>query len=160
MPYVYYKTPWCGLKITQQDGSLCKIDFVSRITDEQTTQDNALKLVIAQLCQYQADAEFVFTLPLNLQGTDFQRRVWGALQQIPAGQVKTYGELATELTSSPRAVGNACRHNPLPLVVPCHRVVSAQGIGGFAGQRAGQKISIKERLLYHEGVEFQGTAPR
>lgn len=160
MTYVYYKTPWCGLKITQQDGRLCKIDFVSRITDTQTTQDNALKAVIKQICQYQADSEFVFNLSLNIQGTDFQCRVWDALQQIPAGQVKTYGELATELTSSPRAVGNACRHNPLPLVIPCHRVVSAQGIGGFAGQREGQKISIKEHLLHHEGVEFQSTAPR
>ncbi len=154
MSYVYYKTPWCGLKITQQDGCLCKVDFVDRITSTQTTQDNVLKMVIKQIRQYRVDSEFVFNLPFNLQGTDFQHRVWAALQQIPAGQVKTYGELATALASSPRAVGNACRHNPLPLVIPCHRVVSAQGIGGFAGQRAGQKISIKERLLHHEGVEF------
>ncbi len=160
MAHVYFKTPWCDLKITQQDGRLCKIDFASRVTDAQTTQDSALKEAIKQICQYQADSAFVFNLSFNLQGTDFQRRVWATLQQIPAGQVRTYGELATELASSPRAVGNACRHNPLPLVIPCHRVVSAQGIGGFAGQREGQKISIKERLLHHEGVEFQSTAPR
>jgi len=68
--------------------------------------------------------------------------------------VITYGEIAAELDSSPRAVGNACRKNPISLVIPCHRVVSASGIGGFSGQIEGEKISIKQQLLAHEGVEI------
>ncbi|VAW59333.1 Methylated-DNA--protein-cysteine methyltransferase [hydrothermal vent metagenome] len=154
MPSTYYKTPWCQLKITQQNGCLCRIDFVREPGDVAVTQDMILRETLAQIGRYQQASTFVFELPLDLQGTDFQRRVWSALQQIPAGQTRTYGELARTLQSSPRAVGNACRKNPLPLIVPCHRVVSAQGIGGFAGQRTGQKVDIKEQLLRHEGVEF------
>jgi methylated-DNA-[protein]-cysteine S-methyltransferase len=92
------------------------------------------------------------TLPLAASGTPFQRRVWQAIAAIPCGVTRTYGELAHALGSAPRAVGGACRANPCPLVVPCHRVVGRQGLGGFAGARGGRLLAIKTWLLRHEGV--------
>lgn len=91
---------------------------------------------------------------LDLQGTDFQRRVWKALRAIPCGQVMTYGALAERLGSGARAVGNACRCNPVPILVPCHRVLARNGLGGFAGDKSGRLMEIKRRLLAHEGVEL------
>jgi methylated-DNA-[protein]-cysteine S-methyltransferase len=87
-------------------------------------------------------------------GTAFQQRVWRALCDIPAGETRTYGELAKMLNSAPRAVGQACRRNPLPILVPCHRVVSAQGIGGYDGADAGVELQRKRWLLCHEGVSL------
>lgn len=88
------------------------------------------------------------------QGTDFQRRVWRTLQRIPRGQTRTYGELARELDSSARAVGGACRANPVLILVPCHRVVASKGCGGFAGRSRGHWPQLKRRLLAAEGVRL------
>ena len=154
MDSVYFKAPFCNLKLTQSNGCVCGIDYVQRIGAPQVSNLPIFKQVIAQLKQYLRSPDFCFDLPLNPQGTAFQLEVWSALQRIPPGQVRTYGEIAAELSSSPRAVGNACRRNPISLIIPCHRVVSAQGIGGFSGQTDGPKISIKQQLLAHEGVEI------
>jgi methylated-DNA-[protein]-cysteine S-methyltransferase len=81
---------------------------------------------------YLRDPDFRFRLPLQAVGTPFQRRVWDAIAAIPRGRTRSYGDIARELGSAPRAVGQACGENPYPLVIPCHRVVSARGIGGFA----------------------------
>lgn len=89
-------------------------------------------------------------LPVQLEGTAFQKKVWRALQRIPVGQTRTYGDISAQLNSSPRAVGNACRANPVPLVVPCHRVVASSGIGGFGGETSGRNINCKSWLLQHE----------
>jgi methylated-DNA-[protein]-cysteine S-methyltransferase len=105
-----------------------------------------------QLEAYFADPAASFDLPLALGGTGFQRRVWQALRSIPAGTTVTYGELAKRLASGPRAVGAACRANPCPIVVPCHRVVAKQGLGGFAGDTGGRRLAVKKWLLRHEGV--------
>lgn len=110
------------------------------------------RVIRSQINAYFKNAQNKFDLPLDLQGTAFQKKVWRILQSIPAGKTLTYGEVARRLNSSPRAVGNACRANPVPLVVPCHRVVSAQGIGGFSGQTGGPKVAIKTWLLQHEGA--------
>ncbi|MHB1950615.1 MAG: methylated-DNA--[protein]-cysteine S-methyltransferase [Acidiferrobacteraceae bacterium] len=85
-------------------------------------------------------------------GTPFQRRVWRYLQRIPSGAVRTYGEVARALRTAPRAVGRACAANPLPLFVPCHRVVAADGLGGYSAGAAGDGLRIKRWLLRHEGV--------
>ena len=154
MHSVYCQTPYCGLKITQLDNHLHEIDFVNQLPVRRASQDELLQEALKQIQQYFQSPGYVFDLPLKPQGTEFQRRVWQRLQGIAPGEVRTYGEIATELHSSPRAVGNACRRNPIPLIIPCHRIVSAQGIGGFAGQTQGDKISIKQQLLCHEGVEI------
>jgi len=74
------------------------------------------------------------------------------LQSIPYGETRTYGEIAKRLKTSPRAVGNACRNNPLPIIIPCHRVLAATGIGGYDGAVDGKKLDIKLSLLKLEGI--------
>ncbi len=106
--------------------------------------------VVAQLRGYFADPLASFDVPLELGGTSFQRRVWRALMAIPPGMVHTYGMLARRLGTSPRAVGGACRANPVPVIVPCHRVVASGGLGGYAGHTGGSVLAIKEWLLEHE----------
>lgn len=110
-----------------------------------------LMAIEAQLLAYFQDASFRFSLPLSLAGSHFMREVWGALRTIPSGEVRTYGALARQLGTAPRAIGLACRSNPCPLVIPCHRIVGARGLGGFAGATGGQRLAIKRWLLSHEG---------
>jgi len=86
-------------------------------------------------------------------GTEFQRRVWNACRTIPAGETRTYGWIAEQIGGGHavcRAVGQALRRNPLPVVVPCHRVVSSAGLGGYAGDRDGELAEIKRKLLRFE----------
>jgi methylated-DNA-[protein]-cysteine S-methyltransferase len=108
----------------------------------------------AQLREYFAGVRKEFDLPVAAGGTAFRRRVWEALRGIPYGSTRTYAEVAAAVgTRSARAVGQANRHNPVPIVVPCHRVVAAAGIGGYAGQsRAGALLDVKRWLLHHEGA--------
>ncbi len=94
------------------------------------------KEAVRQLRAWLRDPQFSFALPLRPHGTPFQRRVWAGIAAIPPGQTLTYGELAKLVKSAPRAVGGACGANPYPLVVPCHRVVAATGLGGFGGGSA------------------------
>jgi methylated-DNA-[protein]-cysteine S-methyltransferase len=106
--------------------------------------------ITQQLCQYSEQAHNNWSIGLPESGTAFQRRVWQYLQTIPMGTTQSYGEVAQALNSSARAVGNACRANPYLLVVPCHRVVKSNGIGGFGGKIDGEAIAIKQWLLAHE----------
>ncbi len=108
--------------------------------------------VIDDLSAYFSDPTHRFSVPLELSGSAFQRRVWDALRSLPAGTVLTYGELAGRLGSSARAVAGSCRSNPCPVVVPCHRIVGASGIGGFMGATTGVPVDLKRRLLALEGV--------
>ena len=103
-----------------------------------------------QLEAYRANPDTVFDLPLLIEGTEFQRRLWQALCEIPRGKTLTYGELAKRLGAEPRAIGQACGDNRLPIVIPCHRVVAANGIGGFAHATSGYLLEAKRWLLAHE----------
>lgn len=91
---------------------------------------------------------------VKLNVTPFQEKVLKQLQKIPYGETRTYGEIAKILKTSPRAVGNACRNNPLPIIIPCHRVIAANGIGGYDGARSGRLLNIKYKLLEMEGVHL------
>ena len=105
------------------------------------------------LAAYFADPRSGFDIPLAPPGTPFQRRVWAALCMIPVGSVRSYGELARELGTAARALGGACGSNPIALIIPCHRVVSASGgLGGFMGGRRDVPLAIKRWLLAHEGA--------
>lgn len=103
-----------------------------------------------QLERYRDDPDSAFDLPLLVEGTPFQRRLWDALCEIPRGSTVTYGELARRLGGEARAVGQACGDNRLPIVIPCHRVVAANGLGGFAHSTSGYLIEAKRWLLAHE----------
>lgn len=106
----------------------------------------------AQLREYFAGARRTFDLPLAPHGTAFQQRVWAALRTIPYGETRTYGELAAAIDSpnASRAVGMANHRNPLPIIIPCHRVIGANGtLTGYAGG-----LEIKRRLLALEGINI------
>jgi methylated-DNA-[protein]-cysteine S-methyltransferase len=141
-------------------GIHCDNDWLTEIIYLPPQAARRAKLPLAmetarQLQAYLADPTFAFSLPLQPAGTIFQRRVWSCISAIPAGQTRSYGDLAKELRSAPRAVGQACGANPYPLITPCHRVVAASkglnnGLGGFAHDTGGLLIDIKRWLLAHE----------
>ena len=148
------ETPIGPLGVRVDAEGLAGIDFLPCERKGKPALDSLTKQVIKELECYFSRPDYCFSLPLHPQGTPFQQSVWRLLREIPVGEVWTYGEIARRLGSSPRAVGNACRHNPLPVVVPCHRVVSAQGRGGYDGKTAGRNMEIKCWLLTHEGVRL------
>lgn len=137
----------CGIKINEDKVS--ELHFLS--AEEKSFITNAAQHVTQQIEQYFLRASHQFTLPCSAAGTPFQQRVWKALCDIPAGTTLTYGALAKKLNSSPRAVGQACRRNPIPVIIPCHRVTGAKGLGGYAGETTGKLFLIKQLLLKHEG---------
>ncbi|MEW8026550.1 MAG: methylated-DNA--[protein]-cysteine S-methyltransferase [Candidatus Thiodiazotropha sp.] len=144
--------PFAPVGITLSKGRLKSLEYLTRPQHEYRNGASGLSNVIDAIQAYLQDPKRKFDLELILDGTPFQRRVWQVLQEIPSGSTMTYGELARQIGSGARAVGNACRANPCPLVVPCHRVVGVTGLGGFAGERGGEKLDIKRWLLRHEGV--------
>jgi methylated-DNA-[protein]-cysteine S-methyltransferase len=103
-----------------------------------------------ELERYRQDPDTRFELPLLVEGTPFQLRLWDALCTIARGKTLTYGALARRLDAEARAVGQACGDNRLPIVIPCHRVVAANGIGGFAHSNGGYLVEAKRWLLAHE----------
>ena len=144
------ETPVGKLALRMQDGVLLKIDFLAQQQRPSSNNQQQFQKLTSQLQQYFNNPQTHFSIKSDECGTAFQQRVWQALRDIPAGETRTYGEIAKQLNSSPRAVGNACRANPLPIVTPCHRVVAANGAGGFAGARQGRLLDIKKWLLTHE----------
>jgi methylated-DNA-[protein]-cysteine S-methyltransferase len=148
---VIQDSPLGRLGIRFKGDAVCAIDFLEDDAQLRPSRSKAAKRVTAALQRYFTSPERPFELDVMLAGTPFQQRVWRALQAIPAGQTRSYGQLATELGTGARAVGNACRNNPVSIVVPCHRVVGASGPGGFSGQRAGTALQRKLWLLAHEG---------
>lgn len=124
--------------------------FGASVSGEMLPNDNAAVFahVRCWLDKYFAGARpNISDLSLAPQGSEFRRRVWRALCEIPYGQTMTYGDIAAQLASSPRAVGAAVGHNPISIIIPCHRVVGADGtLTGYAGG-----LNTKEKLLRHEG---------
>jgi len=142
--------PFGRLGVYLRDDRLAGIDFLDRRTPAVAPKSAAARRVCKELDAYLADPRHAFRGALALSGTPFQRRVWRALRRIDPGNVRSYGQLARALASSPRAVGMACRANPIPVIVPCHRVVAQSGLGGFMGQRDGAALRLKRWLLAHE----------
>jgi len=103
-----------------------------------------------QLERYRDNPDAGFDLPVIIEGSPLQQGVWKAMQAIPRGKTRTYGDVAKELRAEARDVGQACGDNRLPLVIPCHRVVAAKGIGGFGHATGGYLIEAKRWLLAHE----------
>ncbi len=142
--------PFGKLGIRCTDEALLGIEFLPVNAQASAPRSPLAKEVNKQLEAYFADAEFRFDLPLKLDGTEHQRKVWQAMRAIPCGQTQTYGELAAQLGSSARAIGQACGNNPVPIVIPCHRVVSKAGLGGFMHRADNAALDIKRWLLAHE----------
>lgn len=147
------KTPFAHLGLRVVDSRLAAIDFIE--AEDEIKPADAVAAAICDRIRRFLDDPLTCNcrgIPCAVTGTPFQNRVWNELSTIPAGEVVTYGALANKLGTSARAVGNACRSNPVPVVVPCHRVVSAAGRGGYAGHTGGDMIRFKTWLLEHEGV--------
>jgi methylated-DNA-[protein]-cysteine S-methyltransferase len=105
-----------------------------------------------QLEAYRDNADSPFDLPVVIEGSALQKAVWQAMRAIPRGKTRTYGDIAKELSAEAQDVGQACGDNRLPLVIPCHRVVAANGIGGFAHDTSGYLLETKRWLLMHEAA--------
>jgi len=142
--------PFGQLGLREEHGRLAEISFLLQTLPEKPPASPLLKEAAKQLRSYFRDPRARFELPLAANGSAFQQRVWQAMCEIPAGSTSTYGALAKAIGSAPRAVGQACGANPLPIIVPCHRVLSASGQGGFMHSRAAGPLSIKHWLLAHE----------
>ncbi|MFZ4063101.1 MAG: methylated-DNA--[protein]-cysteine S-methyltransferase [Polynucleobacter sp.] len=144
-----------GIETQVVDGSLMvsKMDYLPPKTPLKPPI-NALAMEAAKQCErYFKNPSHAFDLPLKPVGTIHQQKVWRATETISVGSTKTYGEIARLIQSGARAVGTACGANPYPLITPCHRVVSAQGVGGFMQENSpGLFRQIKIWLLKHEGV--------
>ena len=152
---MYLHTPVGELELVADTNGLCRISFgkTAKASDICEEEIPVLRKAIEQLSEYFAGQRKVFELPLSLRGTDFQLRDWNALLEIPYGETRSYKDIA-EAVGCPRgfrAVGMANRRNPLPIVVPCHRVIGADGsLTGYAG--ANKALAIKEYLLKVEGA--------
>lgn len=143
-------TPFGIVGVRTEGDVLAEIVYLPRSAGALAPENALAERACAQIEKYVADPAYRFKLPLKQLGTAFQRRVWEQISAVPLGQTRTYGELARALRSAPRAVGQACGTNYFPLVIPCHRVVAASGLGGFAHNSSGYLIEVKRWLLAHE----------
>lgn len=150
----HVSAPWGRLTVvTDARGSLVRVDLAGR-APVGTRNTERCRPVASQLAEYFAGTRRTFTLPIEVAGTEFQKRVWTALCTIPYGEVMSYGELAGHIGNprAARAVGSANGANPVPIVIPCHRVIAAgRALGGFAGG-----LHIKRVLLGIEGCRIDG----
>jgi methylated-DNA-[protein]-cysteine S-methyltransferase len=151
-------SPIGPLTVREEDGAIISVDWQTTPGIDETT---LLLTARDQLAEYFSGARQQFDLPLRPSGTTFQQRVWQALTAIPYGQTRTYGEIARIVATAPRALGGACGRNPIPILIPCHRVLSATGaIGGYSGLDG---TRTKVFLLGLEGGQLpaptRGAAP-
>jgi methylated-DNA-[protein]-cysteine S-methyltransferase len=146
--------PFGAIGIRTQAGVVRELVYLPPTFDEMAASDPLAEQAARQVARYLVEPDYRFDLPLAEVGTDFQRKVWRVIAAIPRGDVLTYGQVAKHIHSAPRAVGQACGANWFPLVIPCHRVTAAGGLGGFSHHdETGFHLGVKRWLLAHEGVE-------
>ena len=144
----YYNTKIGRIGIEENGIAITKLDFINKDVQEEIIEKNEtelLKEAIKQLNEYLDGKRSSFDLPLEPKGTEFQKKVWNALKEIPFGETRSYGEIAKIIGNekASRAVGMANNKNPIAIIVPCHRVIGANGkLVGYAGG-----LDIKEKLL-------------
>ncbi len=148
-----YPAPFAVLGIRVVGNLLVNIDYLTKGAAALSPLNPLAEKVCRQIERYLDDPAFRFDLPFELNGTLFQRKVWQAICAIPSGCTLTYLDIAKRLESAPRPVGGACGANRIPIVIPCHRVVSRNGLGGFMNARSGFPLEIKRWLLKHEGAK-------
>ena len=150
---ISFDTPVGRLAIAEEADAIVAIGWGADAGGEQTP---LLSEARRQLAAYFGGRIRRFDLPLAPPGSPFERRVWTTMQAIPYGETRRYGELAMEVGSAPRAIGRACGHNPIAIVIPCHRVLSSGGIGGYSG---GDGVVTKRALLAIESCGTVGRQP-
>lgn len=147
-----YPAPFAVLGIRTVGEWLAGIDYLPRGAAPLAPLNRFAERVCSQLERYLDDPAFRFDLPFDFNGTDFQRKVWREIHRIPSGRTLTYLDIARKLGTAPRPVGGACGANRIPIIIPCHRVVGSNGLGGFMHARRGFPLDVKRWLLRHEGV--------
>ncbi len=146
MPSFSIPSPIGHLTIEEQGDAIVAINWANR------PAGNGSPLLAEAARQLQAYFDGMlshFDLPLAPGGSPFEKRVWSAMQKIPYGETRCYGDLAADIDSAPRPVGRACGHNPIPIVIPCHRVLAKGGLGGYSGAGG---LDTKQVLLRLEGA--------
>ncbi|WP_207538968.1 methylated-DNA--[protein]-cysteine S-methyltransferase [Sabulicella rubraurantiaca] len=152
MPQLSLHTPLGEITVTEEEGAIVALDW-GRGRDQEATP--LLEAAREQLHEYFDGERTSFQLPLAPHGTAFQRRVWAALCRIPPGTTRSYLEIAREVGSVPRAVGQANGRNPIPILIPCHRVIAADGsAGGYSGEGG---LDTKRFLLALEAQSLSFT---
>jgi methylated-DNA-[protein]-cysteine S-methyltransferase len=150
------KAPFGGIGIRTLEGVVSEAVYLPPSIAPKPARNALAKEVSRQIACYWKDPSFEFDLPLAQRGTAFQQRVWKVIRAIPSGTTLSYGAVARKLRSGPRAVGGACGANWFSLIIPCHRVLAANGLGGFGDasneNAGGFHLNIKRWLLAHEGV--------
>ncbi len=149
MAHYSLKSPYGMITLFEENESLIAFEW-GRTGKTRATP--LLKEAKKQLDAYFDGHLTRFDLPLNPNGTPFQKRVWNYMCRIPYGEVETYGDVAQQIDSAPRAVGRACGRNPLPIIIPCHRIIGAGGrLTGYTGAAG---IETKRALLRLEGAHL------
>lgn len=143
-----FSTPWGSLEVVHNEHFIFNSAFTTKPCTAISTELG--KLIQSELKAYFANSQHRFQLQLKPHGSSYQQKVWNALLVIPVGRTLTYGKLALNIQSSPRAVGQACKKNPLALFIPCHRVVGKTDLGGYMGNP--EALHYKEALLAHEAT--------
>ncbi|MBS1214719.1 MAG: Methylated-DNA-(protein)-cysteine S-methyltransferase [Proteobacteria bacterium] len=143
--------PFGAVLLREDQGALVSVEVMPFSRPLIPPGSPVLEEAVRQFEAYFEDPRWTLTLPLLGRGTRFQQLVWNALKAIPVGEARSYGRLSAVLGSGPRAVAGACRANEVPIIIPCHRVVSGQGLGGYCGRLSGPYLDIKRWLLRHEG---------
>jgi methylated-DNA-[protein]-cysteine S-methyltransferase len=140
------ESPVGALFVSEADGAITRVSWQAGEVGEETP---LLGRARAQLAEYFDGKRQAFDLPLRVSGSAFQQEVCAAMSAIPFGETRTYGEIARGLGVPAQAVGQACGANPVPVVIPCHRVLGATSLGGYSGEGG---VETKVWLLRHEGA--------
>jgi methylated-DNA-[protein]-cysteine S-methyltransferase len=147
-----------GIRIDGE--AVTDISFLPAGSPERAPATPLAARAVDEIRAYARDPAHPIDLPLAIAGNAFQRAVWEAISRIPSGATRTYGELAAQIGGTARAVGQACGDNRLPLAIPCHRIVGAAGMGGFAHRSDGAMTDLKRWLLAHESRAVFALTPR
>ena len=143
-------SPIGGLGLNLSAKGISEIAYLSNRAKFKMPKQGLALDVYQQLVDYFELKRNEFDLPLDIQGTSYQKKVWKAVSKIPYGKSQAYSDIAKKIHSGPRAVGNACRHNPIPIIIPCHRVTKKNAIGGYCGSTRGAEVQQKDWLLQPE----------
>lgn len=145
MTTIRVETPVGPLFVSEDDGAITRVSWRGVAGERSDLLDEAAR----QIDDYFQGKRQVFDLPFRVSGSDFQRAICEAILAIPFGETRTYGDLARDLGVSAQAVGQGCGGNPIPVLIPCHRVLAATGLGGYSGAGGAE---TKVALLRHEGA--------
>lgn len=145
-------TPFAVLGIRTLGERVTDVDYLASGVATLDPLNKVAERAWREIERYLADPDYAPKVPFDYTGTAFQCRVWKRVSAIPTGHTLTYKDIASSLRTAPRPVGGACGANRIPIVIPCHRVVGATGLGGFMRSGGADALQIKRWLLRHEGV--------